>query len=414
MFQSFFPKPKMFFLSAVAIGILSMIVWYYFGASLGNMLGLPFPDAEAPKTISLGFFATNNFLTFYLYFLTLAIAFTFFWFIYSPHRWQWWSIAGSILIIFVTWISVQVSVVINYWSRGMFDNMQFAMSGEKDIPASQFYQDILIFAQIAFVYVAIYVASRFFISHYIFRWRTAMNNYYISKWSKVRHIEGASQRIQEDTMRFASIMEGLGVAVIDSVMTLFAFLPILYSLSTYVTELPIVGSIPAPLLTAAIFWAIFGTLLMFGFGIKLPGLEFKNQRVEAAYRKELVYGEDDASRAEPPTLNELFANVRKNYFTLYFHYLYFNVARSFYVQADNIFAICILIPSVAAGTITYGILQQILRAFGQVSSSFQFLVSSWPTIIEMMSVRKRLVAFEAAIDGEELPEIDQEYLAGKE
>jgi peptide/bleomycin uptake transporter len=31
-------------------------------------------------------------------------------------------------------------------------------------------------------------------------------------------------------------------------------------------------------------------------GIKLPGLEFKNQRVEAAYRKELVYGEDDEPR----------------------------------------------------------------------------------------------------------------------
>ena len=26
-------------------------------------------------------------------------------------------------------------------------------------------------------------------------------------------------------------------------------------------------------------------------GVKLPGLNFKNQRVEAAYRKELVFGE---------------------------------------------------------------------------------------------------------------------------
>ena len=31
-------------------------------------------------------------------------------------------------------------------------------------------------------------------------------------------------------------------------------------------------------------------------------LEFKNQRVEAAYRKELVYGEDHADRAQPPTI----------------------------------------------------------------------------------------------------------------
>jgi ABC-type long-subunit fatty acid transport system fused permease/ATPase subunit len=65
---------------------------------------------------------------------------------------------------------------------------------------------------------------------------------------ELRYIEGASQRIQEDTMRFASIMEGLGIAMVDAVMTLFAFLPVLWSLSQYVTELPIVGAIPLPAL----------------------------------------------------------------------------------------------------------------------------------------------------------------------
>ena len=56
---------------------------------------------------------------------------------------------------------------------------------------------------------------------------------------------------------------------------------------------------------------MFGTVFLATVGIKLPGLEFKNQRVEAAYRKELVYGEDDETRAKPPTLAELFGNVRR-------------------------------------------------------------------------------------------------------
>ena len=90
------------------------------------------------------------------------------------------------------------------------------------------------------------------------------------------------------------------------------------------------GSIPAPLVTAAILWALFGTTLLAVVGIKLPGLQFKNQRVEAAFRKELVYGEDDELRATPPTLQELFSNVRRNYFRIYFHYMYFNVARGLY------------------------------------------------------------------------------------
>lgn len=234
-----------------------------------------------------------------------------------------------------------------------------------------------------------------------------MNDYYTAQWSQLRQIEGASQRIQEDTMRFASIMEGLGVSIVDAVMTLFAFLPVLWALSEYITELPIVGVIPHPLFVAAILWAIFGTGLLATVGIKLPGLEFKNQRVEAAFRKELVYGEDNAERAQPPTLLELFNNVRKNYFRLYFHYMYFNVARMLYLQADSIFVYILLIPTIAVGAITFGILQQILTAFGQVSNSFQYLVNSWTTIVDLLSVYKRLSSFEAAIKHEPLPEIDR-------
>lgn len=411
MFSSFFPKPKLFFLSAAIYSIGAMICWYYFRESLGAFFGFPFPEEDAEQIIGLGFFVTNPFKTFYIYYFGLAAFFAAFWMIFSPHKWQNWSILGSIGIIFYTFISVQVSVAINYWSRGFYDNVQFALSGEQEVPASQFYTDTLVFAEIAFMYVALFIFARFFISHYIFRWRTAMNDYYVEKWSRVRGIEGASQRIQEDTMRFASIMEGLGVAMVDAVMTLFAFLPLLYSLSDYVKELPVVGEIAAPLMWAAIGWSLFGTGLMILFGIKLPGLEFKNQRVEAAYRKELVYGEDDAERAEPPTLGQLFRNVRRNYFRLYFHYMYFNMARAFYIQADNIFATFILIPSIAKGAFTYGVMQQILRAFGQVTNSFQYLVSSWPTIIELLSVQKRLAAFEAAIDDQPLPQIDQDFLA---
>ena len=211
-------------------------------------------------------------------------------------------------------------------------------------------------------------------------------------------------------MRFAGIVEGLGVAIVDSIMTLFAFLPVLMALSSNVTSLPFVGEIANPLLMAAIFWSVFGTVFLAAVGIKLPGLEFKNQRVEAAYRKELVYGEDDEKRAQPPTLAELFSNVRRNYFRLYFHYMYFNVARSFYLQADNIFAYLLLIPTIAVGSITFGLMQQILTAFSQVTNSFQYLVNSWPTIVELLSIYKRLQAFEAAISDTPLPKIDQEFM----
>ncbi|MDB5481065.1 MAG: bacA, partial [Caulobacteraceae bacterium] len=59
-----------------------------------------------------------------------------------------------------------------------------------------------------------------------------------------------------------------------------------------------------------------------------------------------------------------------------------------------------------AGAITLGLLQQILNAFDQVRSSFQYLVNSWTTIVELLSIYKRLRTFERAITGETLPAIE--------
>jgi len=420
MFKSFFPNPKLFFTSVVVYSAICSAIWYGFNESIGAFFGFDLTPSE--PVIGLGHFVTDSFLLFYWYYIVCTGLFATFWFKVAKHPWQWWSIVGSAFILFSTYFSVQVSVAINNWRRPFFDLVQDALKdslsqssentnsvvSEETISSisSELYDLIIIFSEIAFLAIFVFVITRFFVSHFIFRWRTAMNDYYTAQWEQVRHIEGASQRIQEDTMRFAGIMEGLGVSIVDAVMTLFAFLPVLWALSKYVSELPIVGEIAHPLFVASLVWSIFGTGLLAAVGIKLPGLEFKNQRVEAAFRKELVYGEDDASRAQPPTLRELFADVRKNYFRLYFNYMYFNVARMLYLQADNIYVFVLLIPTIAAGAITWGILQQILNAFNQVSNSFQYLVNSWTTIVELLSVYKRLTSFEAAIKHEPLPGLD--------
>jgi peptide/bleomycin uptake transporter len=408
VFRSFFPQPKLFFLSVILLTVLATTIWYTVGTDIGSSLGFAADDPEAPPVQGLGYFVTPSFIWFYLYCAVFVGAFAAGWFVFSPHPYQRWSILGSALILFMTYFGVQVSIALNNWRGPFFDTVQSALSGSGTVTAEQLYSLLLIFLQIALVAVVVFVGTRFFVNHYVFRWRTAMNDYYMERWPRVRKIEGASQRVQEDTMRFARIMEDLGVSVVDAVMTLFAFLPVLAALSANVTELPVVGAIPAPLVTAAIVWSLFGTVLLALVGIKLPGLEFHNQRVEAAYRKELVYGEDDATRADPITTRELFANVRRNYFRLFLHYAYFNVFRSLYIQTNNIFGFFILVPTIAAGKITFGILQRILDAFSQVAQSFQLLVYSWPTIIELLSIRKRLAAFEAAFEGRELAEIEAE------
>jgi len=397
MFKSFFPQPKLFFVSAFIWTVLAVMLWQFGGSAwLMRIIGASSEMPVGPAR----FWSLSN-LLFYTYYFLCTGLFALFWHIRAPHRWQRWSVLGTALIIFVTWFMVQVSVAINAWYAPFYDLIQTGLSAPHKVTMAQFYSGIATFLGIALISVTVAVLNNFFVSHYVFRWRTAMNEYYMAHWQSLRHIEGAAQRVQEDTMRFSTTLEGMGVSLLKSIMTLIAFLPVLVVLSAHVPELPIVGYVPYGLVIAAVLWSLLGTGLLAVVGIKLPGLEFNNQRVEAAYRKELVYGEDHADRAEPPTMQALYSAVRFNYFRLYFHYLYFNIARIFYLQIDNVFSLFLLFPSIVAGTITLGLMTQITNVFGQVSGSFQYLINSWVTLVELMSIYKRLRSFEHTLDAQD-------------
>lgn len=420
MFHSFFPQPKLFFGSAVVWTAICMAVWYAFFRdlgptfSLGQLFGFtyPAPLPEDADAIARGAFEQANNLAIdiwlYQYMIVAGAIFAVAWYRIQPHPWFRWSVVVSSIILFVVWFQVQLDVMINVWFGTFYDMIQQALAEPQSVTIDEYFGQLLTFLTIAMVYITVAVLNAFMVQHYIFRWRTAMNNFYVANWSRLRKIEGASQRIQEDAMRFATIVERLGVSLVDSVMTLIAFLPILWGLSTYVRELPIIGEVPQALVIVAITWSVFGTALLALAGIRLPGLEFRNQRVEAAFRKELVLGEDHEDRAQPPTLDLLFAEVRRNYFRIYLNYLYFNVARYGYLQAGVLIPYVALAPTIVAAGFTLGVMQQILRAFGRVESSFQFLVSSWTTIIELISIYKRLKAFEATLEDKPLGELEQE------
>lgn len=309
-------------------------------------------------------------------------------------NWWHWSILGSILILFTNWYIVQLDVQINEWFGSFYDIIQKALSEPGIITLDEYYGQLLTFGKIAGLYIFIAVILDFYTKHFIFRWRASMNEFYTEHWDQLRNIEGAAQRVQEDTKIFANIMEGLGVGFMRSIMILIAFLPILWGLSDHVTALPLVGPVDQGLVFVAVLFALAGTVGLATAGIKLPGLQFNNQVVEARYRKELVLGEDDLERANPPSIIELFGNVRKNYFKLFFHYMYFDVAKWSYLQFGVLVPYIALGPTIIAGVLTLGIMQQIIRAFGKVESSFQFLVNSWTTIVELISVWKRLIEFE--------------------
>ena len=317
---------------------------------------------------------------------------------FTTRKWALWAYLGSAIILGSLWVQVQIDVKINEWFGEFYDMIQKALGEPNAITIEEYWASLFSFISLAAIYIAIAVAIAFFTNHFLFRWRTAMVEWYHSVYDKARMIEGASQRVQEDTIKFSRIMEGLGTSLIEAVMVLIQFIPILLGLSI---GIPIFffDDWQYGLVTGALIWAIGGTIFLIGLGwfLRLVGVEYDLQKREAAYRKILVIAEDDET-VRPKTIEELFHDVRGIHFKSYIRYLYFNVGRIAYLQANVLSAYVLLAPAIVAGAVTLGVMQQIIRAFGRVEGSMQYLLKAWPTIIELLSVYKRLREFERQIE----------------
>lgn len=316
---------------------------------------------------------------------------------FKTKKWMYWAWLGSIAIVSIIFFSVQIDVLINVWFGEFYDMIQLALGTPGAVTLSEYFGSLFKFAGLAGLWITLGLIGSFLTAHFLFRWRTSMVEWYHSVYDYARTIEGASQRVQEDTIKFSRMLESLGTSLIESVMVLVEFFPILIGLAVGVNILWF-GAWPFGLVAGAMIWAIGGTLLLvfLSWLLRLVGVEYDLQKREAAYRKLLVIAEDDGT-VRPKSFAELFDDVRTIHFTSYFRYLIFNIGRLSYLQANVLVAYILLAPAIVAGAITLGVMQQIIRAFGRVEGSMQYLFKSWPQIIEFVSVYKRLREFEKEI-----------------
>ncbi|EAI5622879.1 putative transporter [Campylobacter upsaliensis] len=376
-------------------------------------------------------------------------------------KWALWAYAGLFVLLAFLYLQTSLNVAINEWYRDFYnilqkpniqntpiildanatkianENAQKALENanfinkasifyyqllnkyffsSKSIAAkeayamSDFYSSIAVFLCIALPYVFIATLSIYFASVYTFKWREAMTFAYLKFWkNKNDNIEGSSQRIQEDAYNFSKIVESLGLAFVKSLMILMAFIPILWALSEDVSKILFknlsedsifyfLKDMQGLLVYVALFISLGGLIISWFVGIKLPGLEYNNQKAEAAFRKELVYAEDNRKDyAKTETMIELFTGLKFNYKRLFLHYGYFNIWLIMFEQIIVIVPFLIMGPSLFAGAIGLGVVIQINNAFDQVRSSFSVFITNWTKITELRSIHKRLSEFEKNI-----------------
>ena len=330
---------------------------------------------------------------------------------YKSRQWALWAYGGGLLLIGLLWLQVQMSVAINTWYGEIYNLFQTATDYEENPNEgiALLYRTLVgldyftgdgpdnspSFVVLAVPYILLGMFTAWFTRIYGLRWREAMTFNFIPRWRTVEEeIEGASQRIQEDCNRFARIVESLGLQIIRATMTLIAFIPILWGFSDKM-PIPILKDIEGSLVWGALLVSIGGLVISWFVGIKLPGLEYNNQKVEAAFRKDLVLAEDNKrDYARPETLFELFTGIRFNYHRLYWHYGYFDLWLHFYDNFMSIMPYLVMGPGLFTGLITLGTMVQISNAFQKVHGGFALFLHNWTTITELRSIYRRLQEFE--------------------
>lgn len=314
---------------------------------------------------------------------------------FISQQWFRWAYGGGVFLMILIYAKVSLSVKLNSWYGEFYDLLQKA--SERSV--AEFWSGLMLFMYIAIPWIFLDTITWYFTRIYSLRWREAITHDYIPRWKNVaEEIEGASQRIQEDTYKFAKIVESIGAQVLDAIMTLVAFIPILWVLSKGV-EIEYLKNIPGSLVWLALLVSVGGMIISWFVGIKLPRLEYNNQKVEAAFRKELVYGEDDkTNRASLITLTELFTGIKFNYHRLFLHYGYFDLWRGIYFQFMVIVPYIVMGPGLFTGLITLGVLIKVSNSFDQVRGSLSIFINNWTTITELRSIWMRLHEFEANLD----------------
>ena len=307
-------------------------------------------------------------------------------------------------------------------------------SGE-GVPALHYYRERVTeeLWRFAFIIAPLVSASpmcKYVRSAWALQWRMSLMEAYLAAWdTKQEPIEGASQRLHEDTQRFANGLDGCLVTVLDAAFTLALFTPILVSVSAEIASPVDLGA-----LNDAWLWALAFTFSLIGlagaafFGQKLVGLEVSNQRVEALLRKDLVLlettpavivGTDAAAPpSEHPPRPELrhpaflpqtyflqtLKSLSANYFALFKHFAYLNFWLSLFDQVMVILPYLLVAPRIFSSDpeqrITLGLLMKIANAFGHVFGSLSVISENWGAINEFRSVLRRLREFESTLYAE--------------
>ncbi|HSW69667.1 MAG TPA: ABC transporter ATP-binding protein/permease [Gammaproteobacteria bacterium] len=323
----------------------------------------------------------------------------------SEYRKSAYAFLASVLII--SMMLVGMDVVFTNWYNYFYNALQdYDWRGAFDL--------ILIFLFLAGMNL-IFAVYRYYLQSFLaLRWRRWLTHQFLNRWLAKRSYyyledfndttDNPDQRIQEDINSLVNTSLSLLVGMLSAVVTIFAFIFILWELSGLI-RIPLgplgVLAIPGYLVWVAIIYAIIGTTVTFKIGRPLVMLNFEQQRREANFRFAAI---DLRSHAEhvalyrgeehqKTILYKIFGGVLDNWYAIILRQKLLLWFTAGYNQLSVILPLIVALPNYFNKVFKLGGLIQTLSAFGRIQEALSFIVNSYTTIAEWQAVMRRLLTF---------------------
>ncbi len=318
-------------------------------------------------------------------------------------------IAHGLLFVLLAINIAQVlaTVLLNQWNNRFYTALQ-------ERAEATFWIELRFFTIVAFFWVVLAVYELYLTQYTQIRWRRWMTAQLTDHWLaggvhyRMRltgsQTDNPDQRIAEDVRMFTSTTLELMIRFFSAVLSLYAFVLILWGLSSSFTY-QVAGfkleSIPGYLVWAALIFAVVGTVFAHLIGRSLILINFQRQRYEADFRFSLVrVRENDeqiallkGEEAERSGLARRFGNIVSNWFDYMRYTKRLTWFTAFLNQTSIIFPYVILAPAYFTGAVQLGSLTQTAGAFGRVEASLSLFTNLYSSLAEYKSVIDRLTGF---------------------
>jgi putative ATP-binding cassette transporter len=326
----------------------------------------------------------------------------------SEDKWAGRGLLASVIAIELALVAIDV--LLNQWSNRFYTGLQ-----EKNWDV--FVREIGIFCLLATFFIALAVYQLYLNQWLQIRWRRWLTRHYLGEWLHgANHYrmqlqgdaaDNPDQRISDDVKLFVDRTLDIGLNLLNSVVTLFSFVIILWGLSA-AAPLHLLGKefdIPGYLVWGALIYAIFGTALTQWIGSPLVRLDFQQQRYEADFRFNLVRARENSEQiallqgesAERQRLWERFNDVVENWYGIMSRTKRLTAFTASYSQAAVVFPYILVAPAFFADKIQLGGLTQTASAFGSVQKALSVFVTIYRTLAEWRAIVARLDGFETSI-----------------